>query len=52
MENIGYLINSCMDGMQNEFIVYGHSISWWQVYVFIIAGSILALLIGGFFSGS
>lgn len=51
MENVGRLLNMIFDGMKQEFVIYGFSISWWQIFIFTIVGSILAYFIGGFLSG-
>lgn len=50
MESIGKLFNVIMQGMKMEFIVYGHIVSWWQVYVFVIVVAIIGIIIGGVFS--
>lgn len=50
MEAIGSLLNAVMEGMKMEFTIYGHTFSWWQVFVFTIVVSIIGLLIGGFIS--
>ena len=49
MENLGKLLNCIMHGMQKEVDVYGHDISLWQIYMFVIVASILAAFIGGIF---
>lgn len=50
MENIGKLFRYILEGMKNEFTIYGHTFSWWQVYVFIIVVAILGIIIGGILS--
>lgn len=50
MEKLGTLLNYIMQGMQKEFNIYGHEISLWQIYMFVIVASILAAFIGGFLS--
>lgn len=50
MESVGELLKACMKGMQNEFTIYGHTFSWWQIFVFVIVASILTYIIGGILS--
>lgn len=48
MEYIGMLFGYIVEGMKNEFVIYGHTFSWWQVFVFVIVASIVIDIIGGF----
>ena len=50
MEAIGKLFQYIMEGMKTEFTVYGHTLSWWQVFVFTVVIGILGLIIGGIIS--
>lgn len=47
MESIGRLLKECMNGLKQEFVIYGHSVSWWQIFVFTIIASLLAYVITG-----
>lgn len=51
MEYIGILFSHIVAGMQHEVNIYGYDISLWQIYLFYIVASVLALLLGGIFSG-
>ena len=51
MDYVGRYFNLIIDGMKQEFVIYGYAISWWQVMIFGIVASIIAYLIGGFISG-
>lgn len=51
MERIGQLLLAIIDGMKQEFTVYGYDISLWQIFMFTVVGGIIMSLIGGFFSG-
>jgi len=48
MEAIGALLSAILEGMKMEFTIYGHTFSWWQVFVFTIVVSIIGIIIGGF----
>jgi len=48
MEYIGKLFACIVEGMKQEFVIYGHTISWWQVFVFVILAGIVIDIIGGF----
>lgn len=48
MEYIGKLFESIVNGMKQEFMIYGHTFSWWQVFVFVIFSYIVIEIIGGF----
>lgn len=50
MENIGKLFNMILEGMKQEFTIYGHTLSWWEVYVFVIFVAIIGIIIGGILS--
>ena len=50
MEYIGKLFVYIVDGMKKEFVIYGHTFSWWQVFVFVIISGIVIDIIGGFIS--
>lgn len=50
MENIGKLFELIVSGMKTELVLYGHTFSWWQVFVFIIVSCILIEIIGGIIS--
>ena len=50
MESIGKLFDAIMQGMKMEFVIYGHTLSWWQVYVFVIVVAIIGIIIGGILS--
>lgn len=50
MENIGRLFEAILNGLKMEFTVYGHTLSWWQIYVFVIVVSIIGIIIGGIIS--
>lgn len=47
MENIGNLLYLIMQGMQREFDIYGHTISLWQIFMFVIVSSIVCKIIRG-----
>lgn len=47
MESLGRLFEAIINGMKQEFVVYGHTFSWWQVFVFTIVAFIVADIIGG-----
>lgn len=51
MGNISRLFNAIIEGMQYPLDIYGHEISLWQVFVFVVIGGLLCELIGGFISG-
>lgn len=51
MDALGFLFELCLQFMKQEFVVYGHSVSYWGVFLLAALVEIVCLLIGGFFSG-
>ena len=51
MEAIGKLFTYIVEGMKREFVIYGHTISLWQIYLFVIVASILCMFIGELIKG-
>ena len=50
MECVGKFLEAILNGMKMEFVIYGHDISMWQIFVFVIVASIITTIIGGFIS--
>lgn len=50
MEYVGRFLEAILSGLKMEFVIYGHAISMWQIYVFIIVAGIITTIIGGFIS--
>lgn len=51
MEQFGELMGYIYEFFKCEYIIYGHPISMWQIYVFTIAGTLIMEFIGGMLSG-
>lgn len=51
MEVIGIFLNMIMEGLKHEFNIYGYSISYWKIFVFMCLTSILLAIIGGILHG-
>lgn len=49
MENVGRLLQMCMEGMNHTFYIYGYPISMWQIYIFEFVALTICFIIVGFF---
>lgn len=48
MNDFAHFMSVIYEHMQNEFVVYGFTISFWQIYLFDIVAGILIFIIGEF----
>lgn len=51
MEIIGQLLSKTVEIFKLPLTLFGFTFSYWEVFCFGIVASILAYIIGGFFSG-
>lgn len=51
MEAFVEFFDMLLNGLKQEFVIYGHTFSFWQLYMFVICAGVLAEIIGSFFSG-
>ncbi len=51
MEFIGQVFAKTVEAFKVPINLFGFSFSFWEVFCFIIVASIIAYILGGFFSG-
>lgn len=50
MAELGALLEACMNGMKMPITIYGHTFSFWEIFVFTIVIAIFGIIIGGLLS--
>lgn len=50
MEDFSQFFDILLNALKQEFVIYGHTFSFWQLYLFVICAGVLAEIIGSFFS--
>ena len=51
METIGIYFDMLVEFMKQEYMIYGYTFSYWQIFMFVIVAGIVAGFIGEFFNG-